>query len=142
MSYQKWTPPVKPKWSPKPKPQGLSIVIGKNGKGYATVRTTLTRQICDSIQLAEFGAYDIYLDRERGCIGIEGVKNGLIKVKVPKFRTSGISVPTIREAIETFGLVVDRTILVPVHDVSDSKPPVQLEIRLDEVKQVLKDAKR
>lgn len=146
MSYVKWTPPRAAATSVrKPiNPDELRVTYVKRPNG-DRCKVALSRALLDSFNAKEFGALDIYLDRDRGLIGIEIIKNGIVKIAPktpgPIARKTDYACRELRHAIESFGVTLDRSISVKIHNVSDRVPPVQLEIRIDEVRAAIKEAK-
>jgi hypothetical protein len=145
MSYVKWNPPHAATAARKPaNPDELRITYVKRLNG-DRCRVALSKALLDKFNAKEFGALDIYLDRDRGLIGIEIIKNGFVRF-APKasgtvVRKADYTCREIRHAIESFGITLDRSISVKIHDVSDRVPPVQLEIRVDEIRAAIKEAK-
>lgn len=133
MSYQKWTPP---KAAPAVRFSGLKIVVTKGRVGLVK-RAYISRDIAEKFRLAEYKAFDIYIDRERSLIGIDPIKSGAIAVN------GGMrcSVTVLLQAVESFDVIFQRPIslVVPLIDVRKTKPPVQLELRVDDVIAALKE---
>jgi len=134
MSYQKWTPPRSDQGS---RYTGLKIVVTKGRYGLVR-RAFISMNLAAKFRLDTYGAFDIYIDRERGFIGIDPSKSGAIKVK----GGNRCSVFVVIQALQSFGIEIDKpaTIVVPLLDVSKTKPPVQLELRVDDVRSALKAA--
>ena len=146
MSYTKWTPPAAAK-NPVAKPKNLDqlrVTYVKRPNGDRR-KVTLSRYLLDKFNADSFGALDIYLDRDKGLIGIEIIKNGLVSIKPkssgPLARKMDYGCKALARAIESFGVTFDCSFSVNLHDVSDRVPPVQLEIRIDEVRAAIKAAK-
>lgn len=129
MAYQKWTPTQKAKVSPSTSTVPMLMLSAGTYKGKARLKALLNVPAVKALQLDQWQAVEIYLDKEKGFIGFEGVK-GAVPVKVSKI---GGNIAFIFEALEGFNYHCTKNVRVPLHDVSKTKAPVQLELSIAEL---------
>jgi len=140
MSYKIWNPPARKSYSPSNPKKTIEIKVWTNAHGRTCSRVSLPVAVMDQFNLDRFKALDIYVDREKGLIGLEVIATGKFKFNInPKIRSYCLGELVL--LLTEFGLKIDRSISIPLHDVSERVPPVQLEIRVAEVAEALKQAK-
>ncbi len=106
----------------------LTLIAGSI-RGTRWTKAFLNVPAVKALQLDQWQAVEIYIDKEKGYIGFEGVK-GALPVKVT---TAGGSIGFILEALQGFNYTCTQNVRVPPHDVSKTKAPVQLELSIAEL---------
>lgn len=106
----------------------LTLIAGSI-KGTRWTKAFLNIAAVKALQLDQWKAIEIYIDKEKGFIGFEGVK-GAVPVKIT---TAGCSIGFIFEALKGFNYHCTKQVSVPLHDVSKTKAPVQLELSIAEL---------